>query len=58
MIDDIANYLTGRQTTLPVSVVDALEAGLGALAIDDARIAGTIVDLSDTWAQFDEYNLR
>ena len=58
MVADIAAYLRGETKSLPVGVVDALEAGLAAMAIDEARISGQVVDLSETWAQFDSYGLR
>lgn len=58
MVEDIAAYLRGETQSLPVGIVDALEAGLAALALDEARVSGTVVDLSDTWAAFDAYGLR
>lgn len=58
MVDDIAALLRGEADSLPVGVVDALEAGLAAMALDEARINGTIVDLTETWAEFDSYGLR
>jgi hypothetical protein len=58
MVDDIAAYLRGETGSLPVGVTDALEAGLAAMAIDEARITGRVVDLTDTWNEFDSYGLR
>ncbi len=58
MIDDIVAFLTGKTKTLPVGVVDALEAGLSAMALDEARVSGKIIDMTDTWAAFDSYGLR
>ncbi len=58
MVADIAAFLKGETQSLPVGVVDALEAGLAALAMDEARTTGTIVDLTETWAKFDSYLLR
>ena len=58
MVAEIASFLKGETKTLPVGVVDALEAGLAAMAMDEARIGGTIVDLRETWAEFDSYGLR
>lgn len=55
---DIANYLRGETERLPVSIVDALEAGVAAMAIDDARTTGEMVDLTPIWEKFDSYNLR
>ncbi len=58
MVDDIVAFLRDETDTLPVGVVDALEAGLAAMALDEARISGQKVDLSATWAAFDAYGLR
>ncbi|MBL4812028.1 MAG: Gfo/Idh/MocA family oxidoreductase [Rhodobacteraceae bacterium] len=53
MTRDIAAHLRGEIGVLPVSVYDALTAGIAALALDQARIEGKIIDLSDIWARFD-----
>jgi predicted dehydrogenase len=58
MVDDIAAFLRGDTDNLPVGVVDALEAGLVAMALDEARISGGMVDMTATWAEFDNYGLR
>jgi len=58
MVADIADFLRGDTDSLPVGVVDALEAGLVAMALDDARINGTMIDLAPVWAEFDQYGLR
>jgi len=58
MIDDISAFLQGNVSTLPVGVVDALEAGLVAMALDDARVGGQTINLSATWTEFDSFNLR
>jgi len=58
MVDEIVSFLKGEVETLPVGVVDALEAGLAAMAMDEARITGRVVDLTETWAEFDGYALR
>ncbi len=58
MIADIVAYLRGESAELPVSIVDALEAGVAALALDQARVDGQVVDLTETWARFDSYRLR
>ncbi|MEP3296197.1 MAG: Gfo/Idh/MocA family oxidoreductase [Pseudoruegeria sp.] len=58
MVADIASYLRGESESLPVGVVDALEAGLVAMALDEARISGGMVHLKDTWAELDKWNLR
>jgi predicted dehydrogenase len=38
---------------LPVSTLDALEAGILALALDEARKTGSVVDLRPIWDRFD-----
>ena len=58
MVDDIVTYLRGEAESLPVGVVDALEAGLVAMALDEARVTGQLVDLTETWREFDQYGLR
>lgn len=58
MVEDLTSYLRGHTTQLPVSIVDALEAGVAALALDQARVSKQVVDLSETWAEFDHYGLR
>ena len=58
MVADIVAHLNGTKPDLPVSVVDALEAGIAALAVDQARASGQVVQLADTWAQFDAFGLR
>ncbi len=56
MASDICGHLRdGRD--LPVSVYDALEAGLTAIKIDDARRTGQLLDLTETWSKFDEARL-
>ncbi len=42
---------------LPVTVLDALAAGLTAMKIDDARRTGQVVDLTELWRRFDAYDL-
>jgi predicted dehydrogenase len=58
MCADIARYLRGQSNSLPVSILDAMEAGIAALAVDQARNSGQMVDLTDTWAKLDSYGLR
>lgn len=58
MAEDIAAYLRGEIGELPVGIVDALEAGLAALALDQARKSGQIVDLTPIWSEFDSHGLR
>lgn len=50
--DVLAHMLHGAP--LPVSVVDALEAGLLAIKIDEARRSRSVVNLADTWRRFDD----
>lgn len=42
---------------LPVDVMDALEAGLTAVKLDEARRSRSVLDLTETWQQFDSYGL-
>ena len=49
---DIARHLVDG-APLPVSIVDALEAGLLALTMDDARRTRTVIDMAATWRNFD-----
>ena len=58
MCADIARYLRGQSSGLPVSILDAMEAGVAALALDQARIERRIVDLTETWAKLDSFGLR
>lgn len=58
MCADITKYLRGQAASLPVSILDAMEAGIAALATDEARFKGQVVDLTDTWARLDAYGLR
>ncbi|MEF0939939.1 Gfo/Idh/MocA family protein [Rhizobium sp. BR 362] len=50
--DLIAHVKTGA--ALPVSTLNALEAGILALSMDEARMKRTVVDLRPIWDQFDE----
>ncbi len=58
MCHDMAKYLRGQTKSLPVSILDAMEAGIAALAVDQARASGQMVDLTDIWAKLDSYGLR
>ncbi len=49
--DVLAHLLHGAP--LPVSVVDALEAGLLAIKIDEARRTRSVVNLAEVWQRFD-----
>ncbi|MEM5475511.1 Gfo/Idh/MocA family oxidoreductase [Pacificibacter sp. AS14] len=55
---DLAAYLRKETDHLPVSVVDALEAGICAMALDQARESGDMLDLTELWQRFDSYKLR
>ena len=57
MVKDLTDYIKNG-TALPLSILDALEAGLTALKIDEARITNKVIDLSDTWKKFDSYGLK
>lgn len=52
MATDIMAHLTDG-TPLPVSVVDALEAGLLALTMDEARRQRRVIDMASIWSAFD-----
>jgi len=58
MTIELAGFLRGQIKSLPVSVIDAIEAGISAMALDEARTTGMIVDLTNTWAKLDSYGLR
>ncbi|WP_448951354.1 Gfo/Idh/MocA family protein [Labrys neptuniae] len=53
MAADIGKHLI-EGAPLPVSVVDALAAGLTAIKIDEARASRAVLDLTDSWRRFDE----
>lgn len=52
MAEDILKHMT-EGAPLPVSVTDALEAGLLALSMDQAMRTRSVVDMSPLWQQFD-----
>ncbi|WP_068118866.1 Gfo/Idh/MocA family protein [Tropicimonas marinistellae] len=56
MAADIAAYLN-QGVPLKVTVLDALEAGLTALAMDRARVTGSVVDMGELWERFDSFGL-
>jgi predicted dehydrogenase len=58
MCADIAAFLRGQAASLPVSVLDAMEAGIAAMALDQARVTGQVVDMTETWAVLDAIGLR
>ena len=47
------DFVKGDLTELPLSVIDALEAGISALAMDVAMREERVVDLASTWQAFD-----
>jgi len=52
MARGICQHLTDG-AALPVSVLDALEAGLLALMMDEARRTHSVIDMTQTWHRFD-----
>ncbi len=52
MAADILSHIHDG-AALPVSVVDALEAGLLALTMDEARRTRTVIDMAPIWSRFD-----
>ncbi len=53
MAADVLAHVKGDLPNLPLSVKDALEAGITAIAMDIAREEGRVVDLAPIWADFD-----
>jgi hypothetical protein len=53
MCDDIASFLRGDLKSLPVGPKEAITAGLVAMAIDESRVLGQIVDMTETWNELD-----
>ena len=56
--NDIAAFLRGQSRSLPVSILDAMEAGIAAIALDQAPGTGQILDLTEVWARRDSDGLR
>lgn len=56
MVADVVAHIE-RGATLPVSVVEALETGLVAMKIDEARASGKVLELDALWQRFDSYNV-
>ncbi|MEJ8473744.1 Gfo/Idh/MocA family protein [Roseibium algae] len=52
MAEDVIKHVMDG-TPLPVSALDALEAGILALTMDEARKTRTVVDLSSVWQRYD-----
>ena len=58
MLTDINNHFLNQSTnSLPVGVVDCMEAGLVAMKIDESRVKNQIINLRDMWNKLDSYNL-
>ena len=58
MVKDINNYLLDESNhSLPVGVVDCMEAGLVAMKIDESRVKKQIIDLREMWNKLDSYSL-
>ena len=58
MLTDINNHFLNQSTnSLPVGVVDCMEAGLVAMKIDESRVKNQIINLRDMWDKLDSYNL-
>ena len=56
MLKDINDHLINpRLSSLPVGVIDCMEAGIVAMKIDESRKRGKIVDLTSTWEKFDNF---
>ena len=53
MAQDVLLHMR-EHVTLPVSVLDALESGLTALKLDEARRDRTVLDLTPVWEKFDQ----
>jgi hypothetical protein len=53
MAADILAHMKGDLPDRPLSVKDALEAGIPAIAMDIAREEGRVVDLAEIWAELD-----
>lgn len=52
MAADVIAHVT-RGVALPVSALDAIEAGILALAMDEARAGHKVIDLAPVWATYD-----
>lgn len=52
MAEDVLAFVE-RGLPQPVSAIDALEAGILALAMDEARLSRKVVDLKPVWERFD-----
>jgi predicted dehydrogenase len=52
MVEDILDHMRNG-TPLPVSALNAMEAGVLAMAMDEARRTRSVVDMRPIWARFD-----
>ena len=53
----LASHFSNNER-LPVTVIDALVAGITALKIDEARLTGQVLNLEAVWQRFAEYGFR
>ncbi len=53
MCEDIASFLRGGLSSLPVGPKEAIAAGLVAMAIDESMKTSQIVDMTETWQMLD-----
>ena len=57
MVKEISDHLLGKSSeSLPVGVIDCMQAGLVAMKIDEAREKNQIIDLREIWNKLDNYN--
>ncbi|MNS84232.1 hypothetical protein D3C72_1180490 [compost metagenome] len=52
MAEDVIAHIV-KGTPLPVSALDAIEAGILALAMDEARHGRKVIDLKPVWEEYD-----
>lgn len=57
MAGDLAKYFH-EGIPLPVSSLDALEAGLTAIKLDESRKTGKVIDMLEVWERFDSFGLQ
>jgi len=54
MLKDINDHLVNSNISkLPVGVVECMEAGLVSMKIDESRKTGKIINMTETWKNFD-----
>tara|TARA_B100000427_G_scaffold287272_1_gene261776 strand:- start:57 stop:1202 length:1146 start_codon:yes stop_codon:yes gene_type:complete len=54
MLKDINDHIINSElSTLPVGVIDCMEAGIVSMKIDESRKNGKIIDLTSTWKNID-----